>query len=281
MGNNSSCHGSGINGIGDNELSGASKIKNVIGVGSGKGGVGKSTVTVLLAQALAAEGYKVGILDADITGPSIPRLMGLSKEKGENNGRYITPLVSEHGLKVVSINFFVSTEDTPVVWRGPLLSKTLEQFYNDSEWGELDYLIIDFPPGTGDVQITAFESLPIDGLVVTATPQSLVSMIVSKAVRMADMVDAPVLGVVETMGAMNCPHCGQNIALFDSLDGSTIQNALGLPLLGQFPWRKEIAQAKELTWHKLPTDLKTLALGLAAQVRIELNSNKKKNEGKQ
>jgi len=277
---NSSCHEKAINGIEENEVSGASKIKYVIGVGSGKGGVGKSTLSVLLAQALAAEGHKVGILDADITGPSIPRLMGLSKCKGENNGRYIIPLESENGLKVVSINFFVDTEDTPVVWRGPLLSKTLEQFYNDSDWGELDYLIVDFPPGTGDVQITAFQSLKVDGLIVTATPQSLVSMIVSKAVRMADMVDAPVLGVVETMGVLNCPHCGKDIALFDSLDGSTIQNSLGLPLLAQFPWRKEIAQAKELTWNKLPKDIQTLALGLASQVKIELNACKSKSKGK-
>lgn len=268
MNDDSGCHATAFNGIGGAEEKGGAKVKRVIGVVSGKGGVGKSTIAVLLAEALSARGRKVGLLDADITGPSIPRLMGLSSFRGETDGKRLVPIVSENGLKVVSINFFVDAEATPVVWRGPLLSKAVEQFWTDTAWGELDYLIVDFPPGTGDVQITAFNVLPVDGLVVTATPQSLVSMIVSKAVKMAGMVSAPVIGVVETMGSMNCPHCGQTIPLFDSLDGTTIQAALGLPLLARFPWKAEIAQARELRWSSLPKDIQGLADGLAAEVEL-------------
>ncbi len=255
--------------------SGGAGVKRVIGVASGKGGVGKSTVAVLLAQALAARGRKVGVLDADITGPSVPRLMGISSFRGDFDGKRLIPVVNDEGIKVVSINFYVNDESTPVVWRGPLMSKAIEQFWNDTEWGELDYLIVDFPPGTGDVQITAFNALPVSGVVVTATPQSLVSMIVAKAVRMAGMVNAPVLGVVETMGSMSCPHCGETIKLFESLDGATIQEALGIPLLASIPWRKEIAQARELRWSELPTDMRSLADGLAAEAELALASVKR------
>lgn len=255
--------------------SGGAGVKRVIGVASGKGGVGKSTVAVLLAQALAARGRKVGVLDADITGPSVPRLMGISSFRGDFDGKRLIPVVNDEGIKVVSINFYVNDESTPVVWRGPLMSKAIEQFWNDTEWGELDYLIVDFPPGTGDVQITAFNALPVSGVVVTATPQALVSMIVAKAVRMAGMVNAPVLGVVETMGSMSCPHCGETIKLFESLDGATIQEALGIPLLASIPWRKEIAQARELRWSELPTDMRSLADGLAAEAELALASVKR------
>ncbi len=254
---------------------GGAGVKRIIGVASGKGGVGKSTVAVLLAEALAARGRKVGVLDADITGPSVPRLLGISSFRGEFDGERLVPVTNDDGIKVVSINFYVNDEATPVVWRGPLMSKAIEQFWNDTAWGELDYLIVDFPPGTGDIQITAFNSLPVSGVVVTATPQALVSMIVAKAVRMADMVNAPVLGVVETMGTMTCPHCGEAIDLFESLDGKTIQDALGIPLLAAFPWRKEIAQARELRWNKLPEDLRALADKLAAETELALASVKK------
>lgn len=256
---------------------GGAHIKRVIGVASGKGGVGKSTVAVLLAQALAAKGNKVGLLDADITGPSVPRLMGLSSFRGESDGDMLVPIVSEDGIKVVSINFYVGDEATPVVWRGPLLSKAIEQFWNDVSWGELDYLVVDFPPGTGDVQITAFNKLPISGVVVATTPQSLVSMIVAKSIKMAGMVDAPVLGVVENMGSMVCPACGVEHSLFESLDDITIEKALGLPLLARFPWRKEIATAREIRWSSLPEDIKKLALGMAAETELALASVKKAN----
>ncbi|HAP44187.1 MAG TPA: ATPase [Spirochaetaceae bacterium] len=270
MSEDNGCHATPIGGTGGAKEAGGAKVKRVIGVASGKGGVGKSTVAVLLAQALAAKGRRVGILDADITGPSVPRLLGLGSFHAETDGERIQPVLSEGGLKVVSINFFVDEEHTPVVWRGPLLSKAVEQFWHDTDWGELDYLIVDFPPGTGDIQITAFNALRVDGLVVAATPQSLVSMIVTKAVRMAGLVDAPVLGVVETMGALTCPHCGEAIPLFDSLDGQSIQAALGLPLLARFPWRKEIAQARELHWDRLPEDITAIADGLAAEVELAL-----------
>jgi len=258
---------------------GGAKVKSVIGVASGKGGVGKSTVAVLLAQALAAQGHKVGLLDADITGPSVPRLLGLSSFRGESDGDMLVPIVSEGGIKVVSINFFVGDEATPVVWRGPLLSKAIEQFWTDVQWGELDYLIVDFPPGTGDIQITAFSKLPVAGVVVATTPQSLVSMIVAKSVKMAGMVDAPVLGVVENMGSMVCPSCGAEHKLFDSLDGSTVEKALGLPVLARFPWRKEVAQARELRWESLPEDVRKLALGLASETLLALAAVKKPAEG--
>jgi len=254
---------------------GGAKVKRVIGVSSGKGGVGKSTIAVLLAEALAARGHKVGLLDADITGPSVPRLMGLSSFRGESDGSMLVPIVSEDGIKVVSINFFVGDENTPVVWRGPLLSKAIEQFWTDVQWGELDYLIVDFPPGTGDIQITAFNKLPVAGVVIATTPQSLVSMIVAKSVKMAGMVDAPVLGVVENMGSMVCPSCGAEHKLFDSLDGSTIERALGLPVLASLPWRKEIAQARELRWNDLPEDFRKLADGLASETLLALAAVKK------
>jgi len=254
---------------------GGARVKRVIGVSSGKGGVGKSTIAVLLAEALAARGHKVGLLDADITGPSVPRLMGLSSFRGESDGSMLVPIVSEDGIKVVSINFFVGDENTPVIWRGPLLSKAIEQFWTDVQWGELDYLIVDFPPGTGDIQITAFNKLPVAGVVIATTPQSLVSMIVAKSVKMAGMVDAPVLGVVENMGSMVCPSCGAEHKLFDSLDGSTIEQALGLPVLASLPWRKEIAQARELRWNDLPEDFRKLADGLASETLLALAAVKK------
>jgi len=254
---------------------GGAGVKRVIGVASGKGGVGKSTVAVLLAQALAARGRSVGLLDADITGPSVPRLLGLSSFRGESDGDRLVPIVSEDGIKVVSINFYVGDEATPVIWRGPLLSKAVEQFWDDVNWGSLDYLIVDFPPGTGDIQLTAFNKLPIAGIVIAATPQSLVSMIVAKSVKMAGMVDAPVLGVVENMGTMVCPACGAEHPLFESLEGSTIEKALGIPVLARFPWRKEVAQARELRWSALPLEIQKLADGLAAETELALASARK------
>ena len=250
-------------------------IKRIIGVASGKGGVGKSTTTVLLARALVSRGYSVGILDADITGPSIPRLLGMEGISGESDGQKLLPLVDEQGIKFMSINMFMKEEDDPVIWRGPLLAGALTQFYNDADWGELDYLVVDFPPGTADVVLTAFQQLHIDGLVIVATPQDFVSMIVRKSVKMAVQTGTPVLGLVENMGAMVCPECGKEFSLFSQTVASDSANKLGLPLLARFAWRKDLAQAGALSWDGLPADLRAAAEGLAAEVETSLALDKK------
>lgn len=246
-------------------------IKRVIGVISGKGGVGKSMVASLLAQAFAERGLQVAVLDADITGPSIPRLLGIDSFRGESDGEHLYPVENEEGIKVLSINLFNEQEDEPVIWRGPLLAKAIDQFWSDTIWGELDYLIIDFPPGTSDVALTAFQTIPFSGLVVVATPQDYVSMIVRKSINMASMLKAPVLGVVENMRTMICPHCGTEIALFD--DGSQ-QGAqrMGLPILASLPWRKELAQTRALRWSTLSETVKKDADRLAGEVELALAS---------
>lgn len=242
-------------------------IKRVIGVASGKGGVGKSTVAVLLAQALAARGRSVGILDADITGPSIPRLLGIDSFRAESDGERLIPIVNEEGIKALSINLFNEHEDEPVIWRGPLLGKAIGQFWGDTEWGDLDYLIVDFPPGTSDIALTAFQNIPFAGIVVVATPQDYVSMIVSKQVKMAGMLNATVLGIVENMRTLVCPGCGEVVQLFD--DGSAGASAhLGLPLLASLPWRKEVAQARSIRWSALPEALQKDADHIASEVEL-------------
>ncbi|MGA2547848.1 MAG: P-loop NTPase [Rectinemataceae bacterium] len=245
------------------------KIKIVIGVVSGKGGVGKSTVAVLLAQALAARGGKVGMMDADITGPSLPRLLGVDSFRAESDGHLLFPIVNEEGIKVLSINLFNENEDEPVIWRGPLLGKAIEQFWGDADWGDLDYLIVDFPPGTSDIALTAFQTIPFAGVVVVGTPQDYVSMIVTKAVKMAAMLKTPVLGIVENMRMMICPACGKEVKLFD--DGSG-EKRLGLPLLASLPWRKEVAQARLLRWIELPEAVRKDADRIAGEVDLALSS---------
>ncbi len=245
------------------------KIKKVIGVISGKGGVGKSTVAVLLAQALATRGRKVGAMDADITGPSLPRLMGLDAFRAESDGEKIIPLVSEEGIGLVSINLLSEREDEPIIWRGPLLGRAIEQFWTDADWGELDYLIIDFPPGTSDVALTAFQTIPISGLVVVATPQDYVSMIVTKSVKMATMLKAPLIGLVENMGSLVCPHCGELVPLF--ADGIERAPALaGISLLASLPWRAEVARARSILWESLPEAARAEANAVADKVEAAL-----------
>lgn len=201
----------GIEKIPCNEFS---DIKCVIGVASGKGGVGKSFVTSALAHKLAAKGLKVGIMDADITGPSIPRAFGLKGMLEVNGNDRILPAVTEGGIKAVSLNLLLEDESSPVIWRGPVLSGLVRQFWSDVEWGMLDVLLIDMPPGTGDVPLTLFQSLPVDGLILVSTPQELVSMIVSKAGNMASMMNVNILGLVENMAYVKCPHCSEKISLF-------------------------------------------------------------------
>ena len=184
-----------------------SNVKHVIGIVSGKGGVGKSFVTASLANRMAKKGYKVGILDADITGPSIPKMYGL-KGAAQANDSGIFPMETKNGIKVMSINLLLPTEDTPVIWRGPVIASAVKQFWEEVDWGDVDCMFVDCPPGTGDVPLTIFQSLPVDGIVVVTSPQELVSMIVDKAVKMAQMMDIPVLGIVENMSYFKCPDCG-------------------------------------------------------------------------
>ena len=250
------------------------EIKHVIGVVSGKGGVGKSTVAVLLAQALAARGRKVGMMDADITGPSLPRLMGLDSFRAETEGERVIPLVSEEGIGLVSINLLMQTEDEPIIWRGPLLGRAVGQFWTEAQWGELDYLVIDFPPGTSDIALTAFQTIPISGIVVVATPQDYVSMIVAKSVKMATMLKAPLIGFVENMGSLVCPKCGETVSLFD--DGSERVAAIaGMKVLAQLPWRREVAQARSIRWSALPDAARAEAGAIADGVEEAMSATRR------
>ena len=190
-----------------------SHIKKVIGVVSGKGGVGKSLVTSLLAVLTSRQGYKTAILDADITGPSIPKAFGIH-ERAEGNNEGIFPVQSKTGIEVMSLNLLTEDETDPVVWRGPMIANTVKQFWTDVIWGDVDYMFIDMPPGTGDVPLTVFQSIPVDGIVIVASPQELVGMIVEKAVKMAQMMNIPVLGLVENMSYVTCPDCGKEIRVF-------------------------------------------------------------------
>lgn len=245
-------------------------IKRIIGITSGKGGVGKSTLAVLLAEAFAAHGYEVGILDGDITGPSIPRLLGVEKRGGEGGDNVLYPAIGEQGIRSISINMFLREEEEPVIWRGPLLTKALLQFYDETEWGQLDYLIIDFPPGTADIMLTAYQQLPLDGVIAVLTPQDFVSMIVTKAVRMAKKSGIPVLGFVENMGSVVCPHCKQEFSLFAQNPTDAVVDAVGLPILAKLPWREELAHMGALRWVALPHDIQRMADAFATQVDMAL-----------
>lgn len=211
-------------------------IKSIVAVMSGKGGVGKSTVTVMLARALARQGKKVGILDADITGPSIPRLMALEHEQAYADARQnVLPIMSEDGIKMMSLNYMLNDENDPVVWRGPIISNVLKQFYSDVLWGELDVLLIDMPPGTGDVALTILQDFPVDGVVMISTPQPMVSMIVTKAIRMCGMMHMPVFGIVENMAYLNCPHCNERTNFYNPEDLEEFKNNVGVRIYQTLP----------------------------------------------
>ena len=212
----------------------ASHIKKVIGVVSGKGGVGKSLVTCLLASACAKAGLKVGVLDADITGPSVPKSFGVS-QRAKQDSEFLLPNITKTGIKVMSINMLLENEESPVVWRGPVISGVVEQFWTEVRWGELDYLFVDMPPGTGDVALTVFQSLPVDGIVIVSTPQDLVKMIVNKAFNMAKLMHIPVLGVVENMSYFVCPDCGKKHELFGRSKIDETAGELGIPVLAKLP----------------------------------------------
>lgn len=212
-----------------------STIKNVIGVLSGKGGVGKSAVTELLATAFARQGKHVGILDADITGPSIPKAFGLT-ERAYGDETTIYPVTSKKlGIDVMSINLLLDNPSDPVVWRGALIGGTVRQFYTDVLWKDIDYLFVDMPPGTGDVALTVFQSIPLDGIVVVTTPQDLVSMIVGKAIKMAGLMDIPVLGLIENMSYVACPDCGKKIEIFGESKVDAVAAEYDLPVLAKLP----------------------------------------------
>jgi len=191
-----------------------SNVKKVIGVVSGKGGVGKSLVTSLLATYTKRQGYNVAVLDADITGPSIPKAFGLTEKALSEDGKTINPVVTNSGIKVMSINLLLENDTDPVVWRGPVIAGAVKQFWTDVKWGDVDYMFVDMPPGTGDVPLTVFQSLPVDGIIVVTSPQELVSMIVGKAVKMANMMGIPVLALVENMSYLECPDCGKKLEIF-------------------------------------------------------------------
>ena len=219
-----------------------SSIKKVIAVVSGKGGVGKSTVTSMLAVAMARKGKRVGILDADITGPSVPTAFGVTECQGANeDGLY--PALSRSGIQVMSINLLLDDPASPVVWRGPVIAGAVKQFWTDVIWEDVDYLFVDMPPGTGDVPLTVFQSLPVDGVVIVTSPQDLVSMIVAKAVKMANMMKIPVLGFVENYAYLQCPDCGKKINVFGKSHLDEVANEFGLPVLARLPIDPSVAEA--------------------------------------
>ena len=222
-----------------------SSVKKVIGVVSGKGGVGKSMVTALSALAATRDGFKTGIMDADITGPSIPKMFGVHKKAfGSDYG--IIPEETPMNIKLMSINLLVENETDPVVWRGPVIGGVVEQFWTEVYWGDLDVLFIDMPPGTGDVPLTVFQSIPIDGIIVVTSPQDLVSMIVGKAVKMANLMNIPVLGLVENMSYITCPDCGRRIEMFGPSQAKAVAAEYGIRLLEQLPIDPVLSQEADL-----------------------------------
>ena len=219
-----------------------SRVGHVVGVVSGKGGVGKSLVTTMLAVLLSREGYKVGILDADITGPSIPKAFGMKNVEvyGDDNG--MIPPKSTTGIDLISVNLLLGDETRPVVWRGSIISGTVQQFWKDTIW-DVDVLLVDCPPGTGDVPLTVFQSLPVDGIVIVTSPQDLVSMIVTKAVKMANMMHIPVLGFVENYAYLECPDCGKRINVFGESKLDAVAAEFGLPVLARLPIDPKVAES--------------------------------------
>ena len=245
---NTSCNKSSCEGCGQKQPQSLmaepnvfSDVKHVIGVVSGKGGVGKSFVTGSMANLMASKGYKVGIMDADITGPSIPKMYGLHGP-AEMDGDYIKPVVTENGIPVMSINLLLPDEESPVIWRGPILANMVKQFWTDIVWGEIDYLFVDMPPGTGDVPLTVFQSIPVDGIITVTSPQDLVSLIVKKALNMAKSMDIPVIGLVENYSYVICPDCGKEFKIFGESGLDKLAEELNLPILGRMPIDPKLAE---------------------------------------
>ena len=217
-----------------------SSIKKVIGVVSGKGGVGKSMVTSLLSVLTARKGYNVGILDADITGPSIPKAFGVGGQITGFDG-YMVPKTSHSGIKIMSANLLLEKEDVPVIWRGPVIAGAVKQFWTDTVWEDLDFMFIDMPPGTGDVPLTVFQSIPLDGIVMVTSPQDLVSLVVSKAVNMAKTMEIPIIGLVENMSYVVCPDCGKKIEIFGKSKTEETAKEQGIDFLARVPFCEQVA----------------------------------------
>lgn len=219
-----------------------SNIKKVIGVVSGKGGVGKSFITSYLSVLFNRKDYKTAILDADVTGPSIPKAFGLH-EKVKASELGIIPATTKTGIKVISVNLILDSEDTPVIWRGPVIAGTVKQFWSQVIWEDVDYMFVDMPPGTGDVPLTIYQSLPLDGIIIVTSPQELVSIIVSKAINMATAMNIPILGMIENYSYVSCGNCGEKIHLFGESHGKEIADKFGIQLLGELPMEQGIAKA--------------------------------------
>ncbi|MBR6533961.1 MAG: Mrp/NBP35 family ATP-binding protein [Clostridia bacterium] len=222
-----------------------SHVKKVIGVVSGKGGVGKSLVTSMLATVMQRRGYRTAIMDADITGPSIPKAFGLHGIC-DGDGENIFPFVTKTGIEVMSLNLLLEDERTPVIWRGPVIAGTVKQFWSDVLWGEVDFMFVDMPPGTGDVPLTVFQSLPVDGIVIVTSPQELVSLIVGKAVKMAEMMNIPIIGLVENFSYLECPDCGKKIEIYGKSRVDEEAAALNVPVLAKLPIKPEFANQCDL-----------------------------------
>ena len=238
------------------------KIKNVLAVASGKGGVGKSLTTSLLACELRRRGYSVGILDGDITGPSIPRSFGIHEPPNVDENGMLSPAVTKTGIKIVSTNMLTSDEAQPFLWRGPVLNGILTQFYSEINWGELDYLLVDMPPGTGDIPMTVFQQFPLQGVIIATAPQVLVNMIVEKAIRMAEHMNVPVIGIVENMSYYECPDCGARHEIFGKSEVEAIANDKRIPAWTRVPMDPSISAEVDLghaediegDWYKVIVD---------------------------
>ena len=226
-----------------------SNIKHVVGVVSGKGGVGKSLVTASLANMMASQGYRVGIMDADITGPSIPKMYGLHGP-AQVVDECIQPIRTKNGIQVMSINLLLPDEESPVIWRGPILAGMVKQFWTDVAWRELDYLFVDMPPGTGDVPLTVFQSIPVEGIIVVTSPQDLVRLIVRKALNMAESMKIPVLGLVENYSYVVCPDCGKEFRIFGESSIDALSEELDLPVLGKMPIDTGLAELADGRFHE-------------------------------
>ncbi|QTQ12338.1 Mrp/NBP35 family ATP-binding protein [Treponema parvum] len=225
------------------EVHKGSTVKKVIAILSGKGGVGKSLVTSLLAVKMNKLGYKTAILDADITGPSIPEAFGLGDDRATGDGKALNPVVTEKGIQIMSMNFLLENENDPVIWRGPVIAGAVKQFWTDVDWKDVDFMFVDMPPGTGDVPLTVFQSLPVDGIIVVSSPQQLVRVIVEKAVKMATNMKIPIIGIIENMSYVKCPDCGKEIKIYGESNIDAIATAYNLPVLARIPIEQRVTEA--------------------------------------